>query len=464
ITRDRVLEALDTPATFDIVQKGDAQAQTNSSIKYNGTTKTGTSATFHAYIIGNQSVQTVTTSASGATTFTFKNRSKTLTTTSDSITVHNKILTDCGAGTASQTEAIKFVLRSEEEWQNKISGDVDYNLDTSDVKGRNTENYAFNRSGQEVPTCIYPSWAEYRVTGPISYQATDYTHRRYKLSNVLINNQSETYDLYLLPSNMSASIFFELIDSSGQRVPGATIEVLRYFDGRDAYITVAKSETDSEGLANTYLKINEIYYKYVITKGGKILEETERQILACSQIPCTKTIQIDPQTVDPYYQTKQQFRYDCWTNSDDTFQCTVTYNGSAPQKARLTVDRIMTIGENRTCDITVTSSTSSLVCTGLNTSTSQYQFTLVGFVDGVKYVLTTGTFGTDRALFDDNILFAFIAMLAVAGLGYRRPAQTILFATLGFFASAWLELFTVGAGILAGVGFIALILIIQLER
>lgn len=465
ITTDRVIEALDLSTTFDIVQLGEGQAETNSSISYNGTTKSGTNATFQAPVIANQSVQTVATTASGATTFTFKNTSKTLSTASDNVTVHNKILTDCSAGSASQTEALKFALLDETNWQNSINGEVMYNFDMT-VKGRDTDNFAFGtRSGSSIPTCIYPTWAEYRITGPIQYQATDYTDRTYNLYNVTVNNQSETYDLYLLPSNESTSIFLKVVDSGGQPVSGVTIQVLRYFIGKDAYVTIAKSETDSEGLTSTYMKVNEIYYKYIVTRNGTVLQETDRQILACSATPCTKTIKINPTTVDPYYKNEQNFASDCWVNKQDsTLQCTVTYKDAAPQKARLVVDELLTIGTNRTCDITVESTTSSLVCNVGNLSTIEYQYVLTGYVDGEEYVLQHGTIGVTKAIFDDNIVFAFLVFLAITGLGYRRPSQTILFATLGFFATAWLKLFTVSAGILAGVGIIALLLIIQMER
>jgi len=470
ITQDRVIEAQDLDAAFtNTTLVPDTPAHTNSSITYNGTKKAGNTVTFRAPVLPNQSTQKASTSASGATTVSYRSRSKTLTTGSDTVTVHNKILTDCSAGSASQTTALRFVTRNEENNSEKVPADVDYNLDTT-ITGRNTDNFAFSRTGKQIDTCIYPTWAEYRVTGPIQYSAQNYSDRTYNLYNISITNQTSLYNLYLLPNTFSTPIYFQVQENDGTAVSGATIKVMRYYIGKDSYLTVAKSVTDSEGVSSSYMRVNEIYYKYLISKNGEVLLETERQILQCQTSPCTKTFVIDPETVSPYFQKKESFAYNCRVNSatdtaNASVQCTVDHTTGSMEEAQLLVEERQVVGANTYCNISVINTGESMVCELGNTSQNVYQYKLFGTKDDTTYTLATDVVDNTVALFAGNAVYAaFVVFLAITGLGLFSPAAGIMFSMLGFLAAAWLQLLSLGAASVAGVVVVAMIAAMEAKR
>jgi len=465
IAPGRVMEAQDVPVSFDILRRTD-QVGENSSIWFNGTEQRGTSTVFTAPVIENNSALSWNLTGYGKTTFSFRDRQKTLRTGDDYVDVHDKRLTDCSAGSASQETALRFKLWNEENRTEAINGQAAYNFDTT-IQGRDTDNFGFDRSGSTIETCIYPMWAGYRITGPVQFEAQDFTDRNYDLYNISISNETEEFDLYLLPDSFSTPLYFQVQRGDGSTVSSATIKVMRYFISDNSYLTVAKAVTDSEGVATTYMRVNEIYYKFLITKDGQTLLETDRQIITCQSTPCTKEFTIDPQAVSERFRTKRGFSWNCFLNEDaPSFQCTVNHEDETMKEARLQVEQNQVLGVQTQCDIKVQSTGSSMVCPLEDLSNHSYSYTLKAQKDGYSFLLESGRIDRTDGMFadyEDSWVGAMLTILMVAGFGLYSPGAAVVFGFLGLIAAMMLQLLSIGIGALVGIGFVGFMILREVD-
>ena len=467
IEEDKVVEAMDISASMDIYTSLPSfKADSAPEIEYNGSVKSGSSAVFETPVLNGTLLSN--THGYGSTMLSFKDSSRNVSAGTDNVTVHDKRLTDCTSDSASQTEAIKFVLRNEDNRTEKINGQINYNFDVTKL-GRNVQNFAFKRSGEEVSTCIYPSWAKYNISGPIQYEADGYNDRSYVLGDQIeISNSTSLFNLYLAPDTVSTPIYYKVIRNDGSAVPGATIKVMRYFTGENSYITVAKSETDSEGIATTFVEVNDIYYKYIISKDGKVLRETDRQILTCQTSPCQKTFVVDPDAGSEYFSYKEGFSHDCYQTEENdgnqTFQCTVSHESGEMEKAVLKVEKGVALGWNTVCENKVVSTGTSMVCPLPNLTRNTVRYSLTAEEDGYDYTLETGSFGASNDTYPvDTYLMAFIVFITIVGLGITTPASTILFGILGMLVTYWFQLYAVSISALIGIVIVGVISLLEVK-
>ncbi len=454
VPADKVIEKEDFQADLSFTNELALEvADINAYQTFNGSTDQARSTTFDYPLVGqgNKSTKTV----SGRIDISFRDKSLSRDTVSnDSLTGYKKIVTDCSQGSASQTVFHEYVVYNEENRTEKLDSDIDYNYDVTH-HGEHSRNYAFGRSGKSVDTCIYPSWAEYRVTGPLQYNSQDFTARAYRFYNATINNQTERINLYLLPEADSTAVYYRVEEADGSGIEGATVKTMRYFVDQNSYLTVSKVETDSNGEAQTYQKINDIYYKYVITKNGEVLKETENQILTCRSTPCTKVFTVDPNTVSEYFSQKKAFSYSCRVNEGDpSLQCTVNHDSGSMERATLKVEEHQRIGDETLCDIETVQTGSSMVCELNNLSKYSYSYELKGYKDGDQYILTYGSVDrTDGIMGNDSnsLFFAMFLVLVAAGLGNYSPGAAIMWTSVGLSAVYLTGILTIPLTALTGI-------------
>jgi hypothetical protein len=468
ISKDRVIEAQDVPAEFKNYSLLNSPVATwNTSITYNGTWKIGNQATFWAYIIDTNSSSPLNmdTSGSGAGTISFRNRSYTRQAGTDTITVYNKVMTDCSGGNST---TLRFLVWDELNASDAIQADkVDYNLDIT-VLGRDTDNYAFQRSGHQVDTCLYPSWATYRAStgGPIEYDADNYTGRTYRLDNITLTKSWQEMNLYLLEDTKTINVLYEVERADGSKISGATVKTMRYFTGTNSFLTVSKAETDSQGIASTYLEPG-VTYKWIITKNGKVLLATDKQTLVCENVPCKKSFTVDPEAVSEYFREKKGFTWNCFLNTGDpSFQCTVSHEDDTMRRANLLVEKNAAIGTSQQCNITVTNTGESMVCMLSNLSKNAYTYKLTGTKDGTTYLLKSGTIDRTKGMFahsGNSLALVLMMILVVAGFGLYSPGAAIIFTTLGFVIAYLLGIFSIGIGALIGLIFLAILHVLEVE-
>ncbi|WP_157744159.1 hypothetical protein [Halopenitus persicus] len=475
VSRDRVIEKEDFQADLSFTNElSEEAADIDGYLSFNGTENQSRSTKFDYPLVGD-AAKSSTKTVTGRINLSFRNESLSREAVSnDSLTGHKKILTDCTNQVNGVTgeKALTFYLKNEEDRTQNLTGNIDYNFDTTH-HGEHTRNYGFNNSGvKSSKICMYPSWAEYSITGPLQYSSSQdqnslgqtFKDRQYNFNNYSINNVSESIDLYLLSQDFATPVYFQVEDTDGTPVEDATVKVLRYFISSNSYLTVAKSATDSNGVGTTYMRINEIYYKYVISKNGKTLLETDRQIFACQTSPCTKTFRINPNVQSPYFETEQGFSHSCRVTQNDDgnvtgYQCTVDHESEAIGQANLFVEKRQAIGYKKICDVTVSSASSSMICEFDETAAGNvYNYKLTAEKDGETFILDTGTLDYSKGLFEENAeVVALTLFLTLSMLGLISPSVSIFFSTLGMLVAAWLGLVTVGVSALGSIIVVAVI-------
>ena len=243
---------------------------------------------------------------------------------------------------------------------------------------------------------------------------------------------------------------------------------MRYFLGSNSYITVAKTETDSQGIATTHMHINEIYYKYLITKDGKTLKETDRQIFTCNSNPCSRTFRVNPQIRSDFYEEKAKFDYSCSKirNENETvtgYQCTVNHESDAGAKANLKVTKGSITGNSKTvCDITEEAKASSMVCEFEEDSEGNiYEISLTGIKDGETFTLLTETLDYGKGLFGtDQEVAGIMLFLGISSLFMISPRVYIASLTVSLGLTVWWGLFTISLSALASLAFIGIVMLI----
>jgi len=472
LNKDRIVESGDFEATNSWTEElGVSPAERVSTISFNGSSFTAETEMLEAPIVSQNST---TKTVSGDLTVSFKNQSRTMQSTTDSIDVYKKILTKCGAGLNS-AEALKFSLYNEENRSSTMTGNIVYNFDTT-LDGDHVRNYAFDMSGvKNVSTCIYPSWAEYKVTGPIQYSSESsqnvydqaFPDRQYNLYNQTLNSNLRNVDLYLLSDQYATPVYFEVLNQAGEGVSGATVSVNRYFIGEDSYLTVAKSQTDSEGVATTYMRVNEIYYKYTVTKDGEVLLDTDREILTCQSSPCTKTLRINEQEDNPYFVERQGFSYNVTNLTDDEgnitgVQATVSHDSDVFKDASLKVERRGSVSTETVCDITSSSNPSTMVCELDEPAGDDYiTYVLKASTDGNTYTLDTGVISEPSNIFGDTAYFAAFALfLMFSMIGMASPKIGIIFSTAGILVPWMLGFYALSLAAVGSLVAVALALVV----
>jgi hypothetical protein len=106
-----------------------------------------------------------------------------------------------------------------------------------------------------------------RVDSIMEYgDGTIYTYRKYYLNNFSIDT-STVNDVYLyhLNNSKASEIVFTVFDTTtGDKVPGAYIKILRYYPGENVYRTVEIAKTDEVGESLGKMVLADVFYKFII--------------------------------------------------------------------------------------------------------------------------------------------------------------------------------------------------------
>jgi len=407
---------------------------------------------------------------------TFTNRTggtdtTTKTSTKKSQKVFRKILTDCTNAVKGVTgpQAQKIVLKNETEQSIRVQGDIEYNYDVSTSGSSHTRNYAFTETNtQSATTCLYPDFAEYQISGPVSYEASGFGKRVFPVQNTTITNSSTTLPLFLLPDSESTDTVIRVETPSGSPIDG-TVKVLRFDVGTNTFTTAAKLETGSDGEAEVGLEDGAFYEFVVQNKDGEVIFTRDQQQFTPQTVPATVTLTVGQELPD-FVENQDGFTFkveEIKSNGNITgLEATVNHDTSGLQNATLKVDKNAVIGENTICEKTVQTSASTLFCDFNETAEgNQFSFVLSSFVQGDRFVLQTGSIDKTKGLFGINQVFAgFLVFMSLSAFGFVTPLLTVMFSTAGVIAAYTLGLISVGVGAMASLVAVALIVTFAGER
>jgi len=443
---DKYIEKEDAQLEYSYTDNG-FNGDIKCTLAFNGSSKTGDCT--DSFDTGLSSTASTQVSGYGEAELTFEGSSRTTSNKSDTTDVHKKILTDCSNSVNGVTgsQALLFELFNEENRTQRLNGNIVFNFDTTH-HGEHTRNYAFDKSGvKNQSVCMYPDWTEYSITGPVQYSSQssqnslnkEFPDRQYNLFNQTLNNNSENLEFFLLEDSLATPVYFEVLDKGGNPVPGATVSVRRYFIGEDSYLTVAKSQADSDGVATTYMRVNEIYYKYTVTdSNGDVLLDTNRSILTCQSSPCTKTLRVNPEGDNPYFENREGFSFSTQRLKDDSgnitgFQATVSHDQDVMQRSTLQVSRGGALGDNLICNISATSNPTTHVCSfNEPVGKDTISYSLTATADDYTYTLDTGYINKAENLFKANAYFAAaVIFMMFAMMGAVSPKVGMVFSAAG---------------------------------
>jgi len=407
---------------------------------------------------------------------TFTNRTggtdtTTITSSSKNQRVFRKILTDCTNAVKGVTgpQAQKIVLKNETEQSTRVTGDIEYNYDVSTQGSSHTRNYAFTETSTETATtCLYPDFAEYDISGPVSYEASGFGKRVFQVQNTTITNSSTTLPLFLLPDTDSTDTVIRVETPSGAAIDG-TVKVLRFDVGTNTFTQAAKLTTGSDGETEVGLEDGAFYEFVVQNKDGDVIFTRDQEQFTPQTVPATVTLTVGQELPD-FVENQDGFTFkleEIKNNGNITgLEATVNHDTSALQNATLKVDKNAVIGENTICRKTVQTSASTLFCDFNETAEgNQFSFVLSSFVQGDRFVLQTGSIDKTKGLFGINQVFAgFLVFMSLSAFGFVTPRLTVMFSTAGVIAAYTLGLISVGVGAMASLVAVALIVTFAGER
>jgi hypothetical protein len=216
--------------------------------------------------------------------------------------------------------------------------------------------------GEEVADSIHDYF------GNSSYDSRRY----YYLWNATLTTYSEeNITLYAIHDDYSRLIQFTVKDQQQAPVEDAFIYFQRYYPSTNEYKLVAMAKTNQEGIAEMYLRADDVNYRMVIMKDGVILKTFSPQELDCSQslYYCAIFLDTSPDSTPTYFDYMGHQAAVC-TNStlgNGTFRLTCTVSDTANlQSTTFTLSvyklGVFNISMNNTCEMNYTGASGTVWC------------------------------------------------------------------------------------------------------
>ncbi len=197
----------------------------------------------------------------------------------------SQIISSLNIGDCSNTSWVKAVtlLLINENSTNLteyINGTVNLYLEATPVggavgiQGANVSikfEKAFNYS-----ICIVPNASVSVGNSIIEYMAPGYSTRHYYMINQTLTNNTLNIPLYLLSNGISSVIQAKVYDkSSGDPVPGAYIELLRYYPESNSFKLVEMMQSDTNGYGTFTVALYNTLYKWIVIHNSAVKLDTE---------------------------------------------------------------------------------------------------------------------------------------------------------------------------------------------
>ena len=172
----------------------------------------------------------------------------------------------------------------DEETLGEVVGDIEVAFTLNSSDSTTQFNTSFSLTGaSNYGLCIYPEDAVLFGDAYFEYSAPSYDTRLYYLLDTLYTNESNDLSLYLINSSTPSDVSLYVFDTAGVPVPGAYINVQRYYPATSTYSLIETVLTDVNGLAIASLDLNDVTYKFAIdvagstvyTSGGSPVYSTE---------------------------------------------------------------------------------------------------------------------------------------------------------------------------------------------
>ena len=181
--------------------------------------------------------------------------------------VYRLLLAECNA--TFNTTAINFNIVDETSLVPLVTN-LDASVQYEDLNGVITKTANFELSGaNNYSWCIAPANTTILATSDgFTYGGGDYDIRQYTFSDLSLSNSTKNVTLYLLNESLITDVILKVVDETDSRVEGVTINIQRFYPGTGEFLTTEIVTTDWNGLAQTGLILDDVYYAFTISVDG----------------------------------------------------------------------------------------------------------------------------------------------------------------------------------------------------
>ena len=182
---------------------------------------------------------------------------------SNSLNISESLMDDCSV----YNTTILSILGKDEETNKEVNTTLNIVL-FSKIVGTGINN-SYELSGKSNYTFCTDSGFNFTIDSIMEYgDGTIYTDRKYYLNNFTIDTSitAEVF-LYNLNNSKASEITLTVFDTTtGDKVPGAFIKILRFYPGENVLRTVEIEKTDEVGETLGKMVLADVFYKFIIEK------------------------------------------------------------------------------------------------------------------------------------------------------------------------------------------------------
>lgn len=324
--------------------------------------------------------------------------------------------------------------------------------------------------------CFVPNGTQFVVDANIEYGATNYITRNYNFQDLVVNNQTQNFTLYLLTSGNSTSFVIKVRDSDYTDVPNAEVYIQKYDTGIGDWVTTEIVVTNFDGETIGHFITEDATYRFLVYVNGVLELQTSGTKVFVKSTPATITLTL-PQSLGElnpfgtlsdfsgglsYDTTNYIFTYSYSDTSGSFVQSRlyvtkIDYGNGTQGSAACNVTSSSATGV-LTCDISsITFSNGTYVASAYN-SRSGDNNRFVGRIVGVKEILARNLIGLDGVLWS---LFLFMTIVMV---GIYRPSISIIFSIIGIIMLKLLGLMDIGISFVISAVAIGAVLLLEAKR
>lgn len=370
-------------------------------------------------------------------------------------TVYEIFIGNCTTPAWINTTALKFYIyyaANRSVYNATLDVDLDvWSLNTSFVK-----DYSFSYGNAASHNlCIYPAWANFTLDMLAESDFDGFAKRTYYLNDTNVDNTTESINLYLLDDGDAEALLIYVKDTSNRLQEDIYVSMLRYYPSVGTYVTVAIMKTDANGQAFTYVDLDDVWYKWILTKDGVVERDYSPAIIPdTSDDPEELTLYLEP-TEYEFFHYISDISYNCTVNkTSEVIRCTVADTSGMMTTFCLKVDRMDSTGYVNECYSCDTSSGTTLTCSLSSTGNKTYRYELRSAFTDTEYIVYVGWvsfLGEMTAYGLTGVFLALLIIMTMSFVGLWSPAASIIGGTIGLVVSVMLNLVVISPGIVVGI-------------
>jgi len=178
----------------------------------------------------------------------------------------SSLLVNCSGSNASLTK-VMTIYGKDEETDAAVTLELDITLGYYYINTSFTNESAFSLRNQNNYSFCMSVNSSFTLNGLAEFgDGVTYTKRKYYFAGVDVNTTTSS-DIYLyhLNNSKASEITFTVFDTTtGNKVDGAYIKILRYYPGENVYRLVEVSKTDETGESLGKMVLADVFYKFLI--------------------------------------------------------------------------------------------------------------------------------------------------------------------------------------------------------